>query len=100
MSAKILNIQTKDDSKSYKITEHHEDAEIELIDENTMSVENIEKKGKKVRATSANKPSASRPTSGGNTRFRPRSNRISMTNMEDDRHYEPAFLQKCINKSQ
>jgi|TARA_B110001450_G_scaffold237132_1_gene243132 hypothetical protein len=34
-SAKILNIQTKDDCKSYKITEHHEDAEIELIDENT-----------------------------------------------------------------
>ena len=33
VSAKILNIQTKDDSKSYKITEHHEDAEIELIDE-------------------------------------------------------------------
>ena len=24
-SAKILNIQTKDDSKSYKITEHHEE---------------------------------------------------------------------------
>jgi hypothetical protein len=33
MSAKILNIQTKDDCKSYKITEHHEDAEIELIEE-------------------------------------------------------------------
>lgn len=25
-SAKILNIQTKDDSKSYKILEHHEEA--------------------------------------------------------------------------
>jgi len=32
MSAKILNIQTKDDSKSYKITEHHEEAEMELQD--------------------------------------------------------------------
>lgn len=90
-----MNIQTKDDSKSYKITEHQEEAEIELLEQKTASVEH-KTKGKKARATSANKPS--RPTSG-NTRFRPRSNRISMTNMEDDRHYEPAFLQKCINKS-
>jgi hypothetical protein len=93
MSAKILNIQTKDDSKSYKITEHHEDAELELVEKKTASVDAEATKivkVKRVRATSANKP-GSRPTSG-NTRFRPRSNRISMTNMEDDRHYEPAFL--------
>lgn len=90
MSAKILNIQTKDDSKSYKITEHQEEADMELLDQKTASVEH-KVKGKRIRATSANKRSSSRPTSG-NTRFRPRSNRISMTNMEDDRHYEPAFL--------
>jgi len=35
-SAKILNIQTKDDSKSYKITEHHEEQNEEYQEEQEM----------------------------------------------------------------